>query len=260
MSLNARETQIHQKNRAKTPSRPVAQREMHPSLVLQRAQADPASLTPGDVKTLQRSVGNQATAQLLSPILQPKLKLGPAGDKYEQEADHVAKQVTGQMDAPVQRTGEEDELQMKPADSIQRVEEEDELQMKPMAQRMGEEDELQMKALHGPEGGEVESTVEQSIQAARGGGRSLDDGVRGSMEGAIGADFSGVRVHTDQKSDALNRSLNARAFTVGSDIFMRSGEYNPGSSGGKELLAHELTHTVQQGAAPTAQRRTFKRR
>jgi hypothetical protein len=70
------------------------------------------------------------------------------------------------------------------------------------------------------------------------------------MESVFGADFAGVRVHTGTKSDAINRSLNARAFTTGNDIFFRKGEYNPGSTGGKELLAHELTHTVQQGAAP----------
>jgi len=53
-------------------------------------------------------------------------------------------------------------------------------------------------------------------------------------------------VHADAEADALNRSLNARAFTTGTDIFFREGAHNPGSSGGRELLAHELTHVVQQ--------------
>ena len=69
------------------------------------------------------------------------------------------------------------------------------------------------------------------------------------MERGFGADFSGVRVHTDGQADTLNRSLNSRAFTTGSDVFFRSGEYNPGSRAGQELIAHELTHTVQQGAS-----------
>jgi hypothetical protein len=66
------------------------------------------------------------------------------------------------------------------------------------------------------------------------------------MEPALGADFSGVRVHADAGADALNQSLQARAFTTGQDVFFRQGAYNPGSSSGRELLAHELTHVVQQ--------------
>jgi hypothetical protein len=94
----------------------------------------------------------------------------------------------------------------------------------------------------------VETTpeVEQSIQRARGGGQALDEGVRTKMESALGADFSGVRIHADAQADSLNCSLQARAFTTGRDIFFRQGAYNPGSSSGRELLAHELTHVVQQ--------------
>ena len=97
--------------------------------------------------------------------------------------------------------------------------------------------------------GEAEATpeVEAAIEQARGGGRSLDSGIQRQMESAFGTNFSGVRVHTDSTADALNQSLSARAFTTGQDIFFRQGQYNPGSSGGKELLAHELTHVVQQG-------------
>jgi hypothetical protein len=94
--------------------------------------------------------------------------------------------------------------------------------------------------------GGVPSTVESAIQGKRGGGNSLDGGVRRQMEGALGADFSGVRVHVDTQADSLNRSLSARAFTTGKDIFFRQGAYEPGSSTGRELIAHELTHVVQQ--------------
>jgi hypothetical protein len=94
--------------------------------------------------------------------------------------------------------------------------------------------------------GEAAQDVEQAIQRARGGGQALDSGVRAQMEPAFGADFSGVRVHANAGADALNRSLSARAFTTGQDIFFRQGAYNPGSSSGRELLAHELTHVVQQ--------------
>jgi uncharacterized protein DUF4157 len=93
---------------------------------------------------------------------------------------------------------------------------------------------------------EVAPEVEQAIQSKRGSGQDLDKGVRTQMESAFGADFSGVRVHTDGEADTLNRHLNARAFTTGQDVFFREGGYNPGSSSGRELLAHELTHVVQQ--------------
>ena len=103
-------------------------------------------------------------------------------------------------------------------------------------------------ALAGKGTGEAEAApdVEQSIQQARGGGHGIDSRVRGQMESAFGADFGNVRLHTDTQADTLNRELNARAFTTGQDIFFRQEAYNPGSSSGRELIAHELTHVVQQ--------------
>jgi hypothetical protein len=94
--------------------------------------------------------------------------------------------------------------------------------------------------------------VEKAIERARGGGQALDRGVRIQMESAFGADFSGVRVHTDAGADTLNRALNARAFSIGQDIFFGHGEYNAGSANGRELLAHELTHVVQLGLRKVA--------
>ena len=168
------------------------------------------------------------------------LRVGPANDRYEQEADRVARQVVSRVQTPpVQREGAaEEELQMKPLTPT----------VTPL-QRKTFQKPVQRAVNHGVEGGEVEAGVAQQIQRAGGGGKPLDEKVRGQMERGFGADFSGVRVHTGAQADTLNRSLNARAFTTGKDIFFKRGEYNPGSSAGKELLAHELTHTVQQGAA-----------
>jgi len=84
------------------------------------------------------------------------------------------------------------------------------------------------------------------INQARGGGHSLDSTVQAQMSTAMGHDFSDVRVHTSAESDTLNQELNAKAFTTGRDIFFRQGEYDPGSSSGRELIGHELTHVVQQ--------------
>jgi hypothetical protein len=88
--------------------------------------------------------------------------------------------------------------------------------------------------------------VEQTIQSKRGSGQPLDKATRLSMENAFGSDFSGVRIHRDGDADTLNRALSSRAFTTGQDIFFKQGEYNTGNSDGRELLAHELTHVVQQ--------------
>jgi Domain of unknown function (DUF4157) len=92
----------------------------------------------------------------------------------------------------------------------------------------------------------VAPEVEAGIEQVRGSGQPLDRAIQRQMESAFGTNFSGVRVHTDSGADTLNHALNARAFTTGQDIFFRQGEYNPGTSSGKELLAHELTHVVQQ--------------
>src|SRR5690606_19314471 len=78
---------------------------------------------------------------------------------------------------------------------------------------------------------------------------------RNFMEQRIGADFSNVRVHTDAEAVQLSRDLNAKAFTTGSDIYFNTNEYAPQSASGRQLLAHELTHVVQQGASDRAVQR-----
>jgi hypothetical protein len=111
---------------------------------------------------------------------------------------------------------------------------------------------MRSAALHRSEDGSgtVDDAVAKTIQAKRGGGSPLDESARRNLEPSFGDDFSDVRVHTDSSADSLNRAVKAEAFTTGTDIFFRSGSYNPGSSDGQKLLAHELTHVVQQRNAP----------
>jgi hypothetical protein len=99
----------------------------------------------------------------------------------------------------------------------------------------------------------VHPCIRSSIDEARGGGSRLPDPIASSVGGHLDADLSGVRVHTDERADTLNRQLNARAFTTGRDIFFRSGEYNPSSAFGRTVLNHELTHVVQQCGPQTTQ-------
>ncbi|MBW4631806.1 MAG: DUF4157 domain-containing protein [Iphinoe sp. HA4291-MV1] len=180
---------------------------------------------------LQRQYGNRYVQQVVQQArqterskIQAKLSLGAVGDRYEQEADRVAKKVVSNISSasqqPVQR--------MEP-------EEEEKAQMKPDIQRMATSDATT-----------VDSSIEDGIQQARGSGVPLANNIREPMEQAFGADFSGVKVHTGAQSNQLNQSIQARAFTTGQDVFFRQGEYNPGSQEGQELIAHELTHVVQQ--------------
>lgn len=83
-----------------------------------------------------------------------------------------------------------------------------------------------------------------------GSGQPIDAGVRGDLEARMGQDFSDVRVHTGDVADASARSVSAHAYTVGSNIVFQRGAYDPGSTEGQKMLAHELTHVVQQRSGP----------
>jgi hypothetical protein len=90
------------------------------------------------------------------------------------------------------------------------------------------------------------------VSDSRGSGVHLDRSIQSFMQSRLGADFSDVRIHTDGKAASLNRLLNAKAFTVGNNIYFNQGLYQPDSQKGKHLLAHELTHTIQQGRSHSA--------
>ncbi len=92
----------------------------------------------------------------------------------------------------------------------------------------------------------VSPSVESGINSIRGGGQPLPESTRSFMEPRFGADFSGVRVHTDSNANHLARSINAKAFTLGKDIVFGPGQHSPVTAEGKRLMAHELTHTIQQ--------------
>ncbi len=105
---------------------------------------------------------------------------------------------------------------------------------------------LSSAAIAGGNEAPVDEEVEQTIERSRSSGQPLANSVRRSMEQAFGTDFQGVKIHADSTAERLSGSLNARAFTTGRDIFFNKGQYNPHSQSGQTLLAHELTHVVQQ--------------
>lgn len=205
--------------------------------------------------------------------VQPKLKVGQPGDKYEVEADRVADEVVNAQaeNQPFFAPAQTQSIQTKPiAESItpliQRQEEEEEeaqakLQDITVQRQEEEEEELQMQPIEEEEEmlqpksdsllRDSPSATEQLLNKSKGNGSSLTSEVQSQMEGSFGADFGGVKIHTDSSAVQLNKELGAQAFATGNNIYFNEGKYNPKSKNGKRLLAHELTHTVQQRASST---------
>jgi hypothetical protein len=107
-----------------------------------------------------------------------------------------------------------------------------------------------VNALLGQQEEEERSPVHDVVGS--GGGASLESGARSFLEDRMGADFSDVRVHTGARADESARSINAQAYTVGTDVVFRSGAYEPDTQGGRHVLAHELAHVMQQKAGPVS--------
>lgn len=247
-----------------------------PAALVQRAQAAARTLTPADIHHLQRTVGNQAVARLLGQQRSAPFADSGSATTVQRKPDVVDKRdeweagPTGTHGAagqarPFAQSGLAAVVQAKPradvspAARVSKIPYANVFSGTAKPQRTKEDEEtLQDAPSHGLVGGEVDHDVAQSIQRAKGGGQPLHEGVRSSMGQALGADFSRVRVHTGRQADVLNRSLNARAFTTGRDVFFSRGAYNPGTSSGSKLLAHELTHVVQQGSASATVQRKLK--
>ncbi len=187
--------------------------------------------------------------------IQPKLTIGQPGDKYEQEADAMAEKVVQTMsNRSVQRecadcAAEEQENALAPKlqpKAIFESNEEQPIQKKCTACQEGSIQPKYIQMQGGPS--TASPDLESRLSATSGSGSPLPKDTRSSMESAIGADFSSVRVHTGQSAVQMNQELGAQAFTHGSDVYFNSGKYDTNSSRGQRLLAHELTHVVQQGA------------
>ena len=221
------------------------QPEQTPSNSAKRGGSAQQRLHP--VPQLQSLIGNRATGLLL----QTKLAVSQPGDVYEQEADRVADQVmrTHDQTSPVAVDGppQISRLQRKCAEC-----EEEEIQRQPMEEEEEEAENLQAKEAAG-QTPEVTPSMQAQINGLRDGGQPLPEPVRAFFEPRFKRDFSQVRLHTDERAAESARSINALAYTVGSDIVFNSGQYQPQTSAGKGLLAHELVHVVQQGKEQSGQ-------
>ncbi len=210
--------------------------------------------------------------------IQAKLTIGKAGDKYEQEADNIARKVVKQINSPqvppVQTSVEPayatEELPSDDNSLAAKVQRQVIKDSQPPFQTIPQQnitprnaefhekirrqvvqDNVPQIQMMGLEGGTATPDFEKSLNSTRGGGTPLDSSFREKVEPLMGADFSKVKVHTDTKADNLSRSINAQAFTSGNDIYFAQGKFNTSSPGGQELVTHELTHNMQQTGSGT---------
>ena len=214
---------------------------------------------------LQRTHGNAFVQRLV----QRKLAMSRGRDGYKQVADRFADTVARRKDASIsipaivrsekpglRRLCTECEKEMqRPA--VAGNEEAEETKLELMRQPENEDEEkVQRQVAPGKEevtlqtktGGALSTSgeTENAIRALQGGGQPLPESVRAYFEPRMGYDFGGVRMHTGGHAAQLARSVNALAFTVGQNIAFGAGQYRPETSEGKRLVAHELTHVMQQ--------------
>ncbi|CAM1358356.1 eCIS core domain-containing protein [Tenacibaculum xiamenense] len=247
----------------------------------------------------KKTNGPSTPSKKKSSFIQPKLKTGKPGDKYEVEADKMADKVVNKPDSSdttVFKKEAEDEVQQKPLasevtpwvqkkemgeeesvqqkteeeESVQKMEEEEAVQKQEeeeSVQKMEEEEAVQkqeeeesVQKMEEDEG--VQQQEEEEVQTKKAGnagvgaiegklkrgtgGSKMDARTKREMESGFGADFSNVKIHTDSEAQRMSADIGAQAFTHGNDIYFNKGKYNPGTTVGKHLLAHELTHTIQQ--------------
>ncbi|MBW7956862.1 MAG: DUF4157 domain-containing protein [Deltaproteobacteria bacterium] len=170
--------------------------------------------------------------------IQPKLAVNKPGDKFEQEADRMADKA---MRSPGPALSSKEELQERQSrDGLQKKEEKKE--------KAPRDSESIQRAGSG-DAPVVTAGTQSEIQSKTSEGQPLSSGVRQDMEPRFNANFGRVRIHTDSDAAGLSSRLGARAFTYRNHIFFSRDQYQPGSSEGRRLLAHELTHTIQQGHA-----------
>ncbi len=178
---------------------------------------------------LQQTIGNQAVLRLMrARKLQAKLAISQPGDVYEREADRVADQVMWMPDPTIQRA-------CGPCSAGGGT-----------CPKCAGEGKALVQRRAGPASTTTDHSVSDNFISGLGSGRPLDASTRAFFEPRFGTDFSHVRVHTDGRAAESAWAVNALAYTVGRDVVFGAGQYAPGASTGQRLLAHELTHVMQQ--------------
>jgi hypothetical protein len=206
---------------------------------------------PGKTPLFGKEPG-QETSPLL--FLQRKLSIGAVDDPLEEEADAMADKVMRMPDSNfIQRKcahceeEEKETIHRKPEiNFIQRkcthCEEEETVNRKPCSSF------VQRKGSPGTVA--VTDAFSDQLNSTKGNGNMMDQDTKSFMESRFGADFSGIKIHTGNQAVQMSRDIEAKAFTTRNDIYFNQGQYEPNTYEGKHLLAHELTHAIQQGFSP----------
>jgi hypothetical protein len=212
---------VRQKAQATTPTHAV--RELHRTSGVASRQSLP----------VEGYGGNQATLRRLSrtaPHMQCKLQIGAVNDPLEAEADRVADQVMRMPDPALVSSASTPAIRRKCASCED--EEAKTIRGKSNGQALG--------------GADAPPIVHDVLASP---GQPLDGATRGFFESRFGADLGSIRVHNDDSAGRSAQAVGAQAYTSGRDIVFAPGRYHPQTADGQRLLAHELTHTIQQGAA-----------
>lgn len=176
-----------------------------------------------EVEHLQRTIGNQAVQSLLQTDAQAPITMRPLGDVYEREADHLSEQVMRRPEPQLQR-----------------------FWRGVSAEQRGQESQLPKNNRTGSSGSRQTAAPAFVQEVLSSPGRPLESTARAFMETRFGHDFRGIRIHDDQHAAESAERLGALAYTAGKHIVFGSGQYAPNTADGKRLLAHELTHSIQQ--------------
>ena len=194
---------------------------------------DSTFFSPTVTPTVQKQEDTEVQEKSIAQNITPTVQLAPAEEEVQSKEEE---NVQAKEDEEVQRK-EEENVQAKEDEEVQRKEEEN-VQAK--------EDEVQAKlSVSTPK----KTNLSSRIKSAKGKGSEMPSALKSNMESGFGADFSGVRIHTGSDSVQMNKDLGAKAFTNKNDIFFNEGKFSPDSKDGQTLIAHELTHTIQQGAS-----------
>ncbi len=207
-------------------------------------------------KKIGETQGNRHLQRVMTSLkdtpVQTKLSVSEPGDEYELEADQVAEQVM-KMPAPATPPPP-------PTDGDDGAGEDPRNHNRPASLNRYVQRTAAMRSSDGIGGNEVDAGVESRIQNMQRGGTPMPQTERDFFESRMGVDLGNVKIHNDSEAAATSEKLNAQAYTVGSNIAFGAGKYAPGTTAGRRLMAHELTHVVQQGGAGELQRKPILQR
>ncbi len=231
----------------RTAQRAAAAAERRPA-VSPPARQPNATTGESAARALQRRFGNHGTQSIVARSIANAAREAPAEGASPVSAsvpNSIQLSRTTRLPAKVSKPTDPAELEAE--DTARKV-----MRMReatapaPATKKAGAGDKVQREAASTPP---VSAPAAPARVVNTSGGSPLPAPVRGQMERRFGASFGNVRVHTGDAAAQHSGALNANAFTVGQDVFFGKDKFQPQSAGGQELIAHELTHTIQQGAA-----------